>query len=298
MTTPSVFEAQNTVDMRRHVAAQARTYSDAKAVFAIRVIVVFVLAGTSAACAVALPSARSLIGGVGGAVLLLVAFAASSLEKTWRYRAAAIQEKFDTAVFQIRWNRHQADQPNAHDVNRAANRYRGGRDQNWYVSTEGTHRPFDLLICQSSNLGWGASMHFLWAWMLIGAFGVLALTLIGVQVAILRLPVTDFLLAVGVPFLAPTKEIVEQSVANFDTARSKASAERKITDLWEQGTSGNDTPTEQDVREIQDKILQFRQNNPYIPDWLDSVFHTKNEAAMRSSAQARVEEARRRGLAD
>lgn len=41
--------------------------------------------------------------------------------------------------------------------------------------------------------------------------------------------------------------------------------------------SGGDTPTEQDLRDVQDKILQFRQSNPYIPDWLDSVFHKKEE---------------------
>lgn len=296
LTTPSIFEAQNTRHARRHVAAQAHTYSDAKIVFSIRVIVVFVLACAGAVSAVAIPSARSVIGGAGGALLLLLSFAVGSLEKTWRHRAAAIQEQFDTEVFQIRWNRHQADRPNPHDVNRAADRYRGNRDKDWYDPTEGTHRPYDVLICQSSNLGWGASMHFIWAWMLIGALALLVLVVILAEV-ILKLPASDFLLALVVPFMAPAKEIIEQGKANFETARSKESAERKVADLWNQGMSGGGTPTDQDLRDIQDKILQFRQSNPYIPDWLDIVFHDKNEAAMRSSVEARVEEALRYGLA-
>jgi len=297
LTTPSIFEAQNTRHARRHVAAQARTYSDAKIVFSTRVIVVFVLAFAGAVPAVALPSARSLIGGAGGALLLLLSFAVGSLEKTWRCRTASIQEQFDTDVFQIRWNRHQADRPNPHDVNRAADRYKGTRDQNWYDPTEGTHRPYDVLICQSSNLGWGASMHFIWAWILIGVLGALVLAVILAEV-ILKLPPSDFLLALVVPFIAPAKEIIEPSKANFETARAKESAERKVNDLWNQGMSGGDAPTDQDLRDIQDKILQFRQSNPYIPDWLDRVFHDKNEAAMRSSFESRVEEALRRGHGD
>ncbi len=297
LTTPSIFEAQNTRHARRHVAAQARTYSDAKVVFATRVVVVFVLAFAGAVSAVGLPSARPLIGGGGGALLLLLSYAVGSLEKTWRYRAAAIQEQFDTDVFRIRWNRHQADPPNLHDVNRSAGRYKGARDQNWYDTTAGTHRPYDVLICQSSSLGWGASMHFIWAWILIGVLGTLVLAVILAEV-ILKLPPSDFLLALCVPFMAPVKELVEQSKANFETARAKESAERKVTDLWNQGMSGGDAPTEQDLRDLQDKILQFRQSNPYIPDWLDRVFHDRNEAAMRNSFESRVEEALRQGHGD
>ncbi|MBB3753676.1 hypothetical protein FHT44_006198 [Mycolicibacterium sp. BK634] len=296
VTTPPISEAQNTDNSRRHVAAQARTYSDAKAAFGIRVFVVFLLAVVGAVCAVRFPSARGLIGGGGGAALLLLSIAAGSLEKTWRYRAAAIQEEFDTSVFQIRWNRHQADRPISHEVYRAANRYDGGRDGNWYESTESTCRPYDVLICQSSNLGWGTSMHFRWAWMLIGALTFLVLALLGAK-GILHLSMSDFLLAVAVPFLAPIKEIFDQIKSNFETASAKATAERKITDLWNQGMGGGETPSEQDLRDIQDKILQFRQSNPYIPDWLDGLFHSKNEAAMRSSVKDRVEEARRRGHA-
>jgi hypothetical protein len=296
LTTPSIFEAQNTRRARRYVAAQARTYSDAKVVFAIRVIVVFMLAAITATLAVAIPSARPVIGGAGGALLLLVSFAVGNLEKTWRHRAAAIQEEFDTEVFQIRWNRHQADRANPHDINKAADRYRGTRDENWYDRTKGTYRPYDVLVCQSSNLGWGASMHFIWAWMLIGALALLVLSMILAE-TVLKLPARDFLLALVVPIMAPAKEIIEQSTANFETSRSKESAERKVTELWTQGMNGGNTPTDQDLRDVQDKILQFRQSNPYIPDWLDSMFHSKNEAAMRSSFQARVDEALRCGHA-
>jgi SMODS-associating 4TM effector domain len=72
VTTPSNFEAQNTRYARRYVAAQARTYSDAKVVFSIIVIVVFVLACACAVSAVVVPSVRSVVGGAGGALLLVL----------------------------------------------------------------------------------------------------------------------------------------------------------------------------------------------------------------------------------
>ncbi|QPG72039.1 S-4TM family putative pore-forming effector [Mycolicibacterium mucogenicum] len=99
LTTPSIFEAKNTRDARRHVAAQARTYCDAKRVLSWRVAAVFLLALAWAVCAVKSPSVRSVVGGVGAVAVLLLSFAAGNLEKVWRYRAAAIQEEFDTDVF-------------------------------------------------------------------------------------------------------------------------------------------------------------------------------------------------------
>lgn len=297
MTEPGIYEAQNTRDNQRHVAAQARTYSDAKLVLAYRVGLVFMLACATAVCAVAFPDERTVIGTVGGLVVLLLSGAASSLEKTLRFRAASIQEQFDNDIFQLRWNPHQADRPNLHRVNRAANKYRGSRDKNWYDPTYGTHRPYDVLICQSSNLGWGATMHYIWAWMLVAMLALLV-GVIGLLYPVLGLELPQFLIAVAFPFVGPAKEVYDQIAANFDTHRSKDAAERRISDLWRDGMDGRKAPTEQDLRDIQDKILQFRQANPFVPDWIDNLFHSRNEAAMRSSVEARVDEARRCGHSD
>lgn len=293
-THPRIFQAQNTPDARRLVAAQARIYSDTKIFAGVRLAVVIGLSITAGVVAVCFPGLRTVVGVGGGIALLAVSFVTSSVEKRLRMMAAAVQEEFDTRVFRLDWNAVLVDRPSAARVAKAAYRYHGHRDANWYDDTEGTHRPYDVLICQATNLGWGASMHRLWAWIL-SALGLLVAGAVVAGALIAGLGWNSLLTAVVVPALSPIKETVEQIRANFDNALSKESAERKIAELWAAGMSGTATPSDVQLRSLQDKILQFRQTNAFVPDWLDAVFHRRNEAAMRISVQSRVEEARRNG---
>jgi len=142
LTTPSIFEAKNTRDARRHVAAQARTYCDAKRVLSWRVAAVFLLALAWAVCAVKSPSVRSVVGGVGAVAVLLLSFAAGNLEKVWRYRAAAIQEEFDTDVFRCFGTAFRPTVQTRMTLATPRIATGGDRDSNWYDSTRGTYRPY------------------------------------------------------------------------------------------------------------------------------------------------------------
>ncbi|GHJ60874.1 hypothetical protein NOK12_33920 [Nocardioides sp. OK12] len=296
-TTPPISEAQNTLDRRRLVRAFARLYSDAKLVFALRVLIVFVLAAASAVVSLANPNLRTAIGGVGGVILLLASFVVGSVEKWLRMRAAATQEKFDTEVFRLPWSSMHADRPPQYVITRAASRYKGSRDANWYGDTKSVHRPYDVLICQASNFGWGATMHRIWGWTLV-AGAVLLVVFIGAIALLANLAPGDTFLALIVPSLAPFKEIGEQIKANFEAARTKESAEGKVNDFWSKGIDGSKEVSEGDLRAVQDKILLLRQSNPYVPDWLDQRFHKKNEAVMRSTVEDKVAQAQRQGCAD
>jgi hypothetical protein len=296
-TQPPIFEAQNTTEARRLVAAQARMYSDAKIVFDLRLIVVVGLAIAGGIVAIAFPSLRAVVGGGGGVALLLLSLIVGSVEQRLRIMAAMTQEEFDTRVFRLEWNSILAERPSAARIAKAASRYTGMRDSNWYEDTKATYRPYDVLICQATNLGWGASMHRLWAWILSTAGAAIAVgaTVIGLN---LGLTWAEMLPAIAIPALAPANEIIDQIRANFDDAHAKEETERRISDLWANGMSGKETPSENHLRIIQDKILGYRQSNAFVPDWLDSLFHTRNEAAMRQSVESRVQEARRNGLSE
>lgn len=293
-TQPRIFEAQNTPDARRLVAAQARIYSDTKIFAGVRLTVVIGLAVVAAVVAIRFPAQRTLFGVGGGITLLLISFVTGNMEKRLRMIAAATQEEFDTRVFRLDWNGVLVDRPPTARIAKSAHRYRGNRDQNWYDDTEDIHRPYDVLICQATNLGWGASMHRLWAWVLsfggaLVASAVIAAGLLG------GLGWNGLITAVLAPALTPIKEVVEQIRANLENARSKEATERKITELWASGMSGESTPSDSQLRALQDRILQFRQTNAFVPDWLDAIFHRQNEVAMRISVKSRVEEARRNG---
>jgi hypothetical protein len=293
-TTPTIFEAQNTVDSCRLVAAQARMYSDAKRLFFGRIGVILGLSVATMVTAAAWSASRLAIGGGGGLLIFAGSFLVESIEKRRRLQAAATQELFDTRVFQLEWNSLNASRPPAIAISRAANRYRGGRDKNWYDDTKNTHRPFDVLICQATNLGWGATMHRLWAWILV-IFSITLASLIGLAWYAIQLPFDTALLTLLVPALTPFKELANLIRANFDNANTKESAERTLNELWEKGVVQNKAPHENQLRSLQDKILILRQTNAYVPDWLDSIFHERNEAAMRASVEDRVAQAKRYG---
>jgi hypothetical protein len=53
--------------------------------------------------------------------------------------------------------------------------------------------------------------------------------------------------------------------------------------------------TAEDCRSVQDRILQIRQSNAHVPDWLDNMRRARNEAAMHSSAEHLKEEAAAHG---
>jgi hypothetical protein len=269
-------------------------YSDAKILFFGRICTVFALSILTMITTIFWPASRLILGGGGGLLLFVGSFIAESIEKRRRLEAAATQELFDTRIFKLEWNSLHASRPSSAAIAQAASRYRGGRDKNWYDDTQETHRPFDVLICQATNLGWGATMHRLWAWMLVSG-SVLMLGLMGLAWYAFSLTFEVALLTLLVPALAPFKEITTLVRSNFENTANKQSTERTINELWEAGMSGTHVPLEGQLRSLQDKILVLRQTNAYVPDRLDSVFHRRNEAAMRTSVADRVSQARRSG---
>lgn len=294
-TSPRIFAAQNTVESRRLVSAQARMYSEAKKLFFGRILAVVVFAIAAMATAAIWPEARTVVGGGGGVLLFVASFLAEGLEKRRRLCAAATQELFDTHIYQIPWNGLHASHPSRAAIAQASSRYTGNRDMDWYDDTGETERPFDILICQATNLGWGSTMHRIWGWVLacvtILSVGVLLLVWFS-----LKLSPTDALVALVIPSLAPLKEVMNLIKANFENAATKEATERAINEMWEDGMRNPESkPSEQSIRDVQNRILSLRQSNQYVPDWLDSIFHKRNEAAMRSSVQDRVAQAKRSG---
>lgn len=293
-TTPRIFEAQNTHDSRRLVRAQARLYSDAKRLFYGRISLIALLSVSTMATASLWPASRLVIGGGGGLLIFSLSFVLESLEKRTRNHAAATQELFDTRIFQLEWNSLHCSRPPASVTARAADRYKGKRDINWYDDTQETVRPFDVLICQATNLGWGAAMHRLWAWILVGATGAFC-SVISAGWWVFALSFEVALLTLLIPSLATLKELASLIRVNFEASNTKEAAERSLNEMWEKGMQPDAVPTEQHLRSLQDKILVLRQVNSYVPDWLDNMFHGRNEAAMRATVEDRIAQSKRYG---
>jgi hypothetical protein len=286
--------AQNTERAQRVLAAQSRLYTDAKHLHDTRVLTVIALATVTIIVALACPEARTAVGASGGAITFLWSILASGREKRCRKQAAYVQEEFDTYVFDMPWNAMAADHPSPPLIAEAASRYRGNRIQDWYPDTDPVDRPLDILICQRSNLGWGASVHRFYAAILTGFLVVLVLA--SASVALIgNLSATDALTAIVVPLLGPARELIEMIRNNRDSADTKTKTEAKVHGLWERALRPGGQTTVEDCRAVQDQILWIRQTNAHVPDWLDNHRRSRNETLMQQSAAQLIEEAERHG---
>lgn len=293
-TQRTISTVQNTERAQHLLAAQSRLYTDAKRLHDTRILTVVVLAVITVVAALAFPDGRIVVGAVGGAVTFLWSVLGGGREKRCRKQAAFVQEEFDTYVFDMPWNAWAAEHPSPTLIAEAAARYRGNRTKDWYPVTGTVARPLDVLICQRSNLGWGASIHRVYAAFLTGLLVVLIL--VGVAVALIgSLTATDALIALVVPLLGPVRELIEMIRNNRDSSDTKAMVETKVHSLWERALRPDREITIADCRAVQDQILNIRQANAHVPDWLDNLRRARNETLMRQSAAHLIDEAERRG---
>lgn len=285
---------QNTERAQQLLAAQSRLYTCAKRLHDFRVLTVVVLAVITVVAALTFPDGRIAVGSVGGAATFLWSLLGGEREKRIRRQAVFVQEEFDTYVFDMPWNAWAAEHLSPTLIVEAANRYRGKRTEDWYPTTGTVVRPLDVLICQRSNLGWGASIHRAYASLLTCL--LMALILIGFAVAVVgNLAATDGLIALVVPALGPARELIEMILNNRDSSAIKSKVEAQAHNLWERALRSDHGITITDCRAVQDQILNIRKTNAHVPDWLDNLRRGRNETLMRQSATYLMGEAERHG---
>ncbi|GCE75996.1 S-4TM family putative pore-forming effector [Cellulomonas biazotea] len=292
----SIAVAQNDPHAQRLLAAQARMYSQAKTMQHARFLVVCVLAAGTVTAALLASDVRSVIGLVGGVITFVWSQLGGTREKRVVKDAAAVQEQFDTYVFELPWNDlGPVDRVDPTRIAIAAAKYRGNRTVDWYPATGAVARPLDVLICQRSNLGWGAVVHRMYAALLIATLILLVGAGIGVALAA-GLSAAEWLAAVAVPLLAPAREILDLVRANRDSEDTKRKAESKIAALWRGAITRQAAVTVQDCRVVQDRLVAIRLSNAHVPDWLDQWWRSRNELAMRDTADSLIAEATKAGL--
>lgn len=283
-------EHQEEPHAQRFLKAQSRLYSEAKNIRKLRLPVTAGLAGLSVLLGLAIPESRAVIGAVGVAASLLWSVLAFVPERRRRTDAVATQEEFDCYVYGLPWKSSAVDHPSATTVAEAAERYQGTRMANWYPRTGPLPRPFDILVCQRSNLGWGTASHRQYAAFLTAALlGMLALA------ALIWWLVDDGLLVV-LPLAAPAREIFELGREHRISADTKEKTEAKVRRVWDQSLADPTTLSIASCRDIQDRIMAIRSSNASVPDWFDNCRRNTHEASMRQSTNVYIEQAIAAGL--
>ena len=282
---------QETEHAQRLLAAQSRMYTESKQIRRVRLPVTFGIAVIAVMLGLLLPEARAVCGLAGICASVLWSVLAFGPEKRRRATAVAAQEEFDCYVYQLQWKDMAIERPSSNDVAEAATRYRGNRLADWYPRTGPLPRPFDILVCQRSNLGWGTAAHRQYA-----AFLTAALVALLIGTGVVAYVVTDGIFVV-LPLLTPAKDLFELGREHRQSADAKEGVERAVRKIWRGALADPSSLTESTCRDVQDRIMNIRQTNATVPDWFDNRRRDTYDTSMRTSTDHLIEEAVEAGVA-
>ena len=274
-------EAQNSRASLDLLRAQRRLYSQAKSTGNARLAVVAVGAVATVVASAVLPWVSSAVAGGVGGVLLVYSLAFSGREKSKAKQAAAVQEQFDCELFGLPWSML-VERPTPAVIFDAATTGDTSTTQmqDWYPDVGGVQRPFDVLLCQRSNLGWGATLHRQWA-AVTALLAATALIVLAALVVLLDAPAGAF-----VALLAPLRESIELVRAHQASAAAKASLDGRVMTTWRDALTGAEQDWEPRLREVQTCVLQQRLTNASVPDWYHRRRRPVLETSMRAATDA------------
>lgn len=231
------------------------------------------------------PSAHPFVGGLGGVLVLVDWLVASPLQNKRTMQAANVQEQFDTYVLGLPWKTMLVGSKlDPEDVTRAAARYGPDRADlsDWYPATESVPSPYNVLICQRTNLRWDMSLRQSWAAVLVTGLVVLCLLALAIRLWG-GLTFWEFLFAY-LPLAAALRAGATHAWAHCQQAREQAVLKQRLEGVWEQALRGREAATAETVRDIQDRIYALRISAPPVPDQWHRLVRGRHQAEMHESA--------------
>lgn len=149
-------------------------------------------------------------------------------------------------------------------------------------------------MCQRANLDYGVALHRAYA-TLLGASLAVILTVVISAAALLGLTGWSLVFGLIAPLVPSAASVLRETLGHLESARKKATAQRKIADLWRRGLEDPTAVSVADCRAAQDCILGIRQSNARVPNRFYWRVRDKNEALMLSTCTELVEQARSKG---
>lgn len=288
-TTPPISVTQDAPANQELLHAFRVLYRDVKRRAFRRLSIVAAVAAALTVVAALQDRGQTQVGVITGIVLLAVNISAWFADTRTRGTAVAIQEQFDTAVFDLPWDKYACPQPpSANQIAAAARRYTGDCTLGWYPDTQNVERPLDVLICQQANAAWGRSAHTKWAVMVGSALAGLVV-IPSLIMWLSGASITTVAAVFFLPWSGVMAELGRITLANLSSAKDKGELEQQMRDDWQTAlASGLDIVQ---VRAIQSKIVHIRQANADVPDWFHCRVRDISEADMQTTAARLIAEA-------
>lgn len=237
--------------------------------------------------------AAGVVGALAGAWVLLTRLVLIPIEHERISCAVAIQERFDTRLFDLPWPGGLAgSEPSEEDIADAARRlgeddrvtaqHQGG----WYPSTAGLRWPVDVLVAQWASAAYGRRQHRDYFWFLTTGAGLILLAVIVVGIA-LEMSLVEWLVTFLLPGLPALVDIGELADGHRRISDQRKVLESQIGDLWRAELTHPGTLSMNDCRKVQDLLFKLRQDGRQVPEWFYWLHRDRNEANMDEAAAAR-----------
>lgn len=296
----NIGELQNSAPMIKILRARRRVYAHVKGLQRAYFLITLLLPVVSLVVAINFDKAKA---GLSLAALIIGALDAMFFDP-WRKQkikmAARLQEEFDCNVLDMAWNKFTAGQrvspEDVDDYGRNPLKANAEKQlQDWYPS-DACKLPLHLarLVCQRTNLWYDSKLRRTYRtglWIITMLYFV-ALLLFG-----LDLPLSDFILAVLVPFGPFFTWIVREHHRQTDTItlveRLSGEIEGSIDRL---SNPDSQEDAQARARELQDAIFAHRASSPLVSDLVYKYKRKTLEEQMQAGARefiARVTNASR-----
>jgi len=275
---------QNKDDSIRLLVAQRYLYSKAKELFFGRLIVSGIFAIVAPLIQIFCPTGKTLLSSLSIIWLVVVYFYFKKSEAKFKAQGATVQEKFDTGLFRLQWNKIMVEHEVTAELSHSAERnFLGDREKlrNWYPDIEGIPSPLDILLCQRANLVWDWRLHFHYGKLICTAVAIFYIFITWLSI-ITQQMAAEYIFGLLLPSLPIILQGIETSTVHFKTADKKISMEGKISNIWDAGLQDLSFVTKENCRQIQDFIYRLRKEGPLVPDWWYNVLRDKYEIDMRS----------------
>lgn len=281
----SITSSQNTNESINLLAAQRFLYAKAKKIRTLRIVGSLILASIIAPITIIIFPEIKVIVGIISSIWVVIVFLLTHFETRLIRNAATIQEQFDTSVFDMGWNKFLAGNKISPEIIVNANRkYKGERKklENWYGDISNIPHSFAVLLCQRSNLVWDWRLRRYFAWTIL----IFLLILTGVDGSIayyFNISSQVFFLGLFLPSISFIIIAIRELKEHFEIADNKEKLEGQLTNLLNQYVDRDSIVSDNDTRQIQDKIFELRKKAALIPDWWYWILKIDFENDMQSS---------------
>ncbi len=281
------------------LAAQRQLYSLAKKVLIIKCLLTIPVLFALSIITFLIPAFKIWYAFYGICLVLINAIILNPYEISLKRQAAAIQELFDCDVLHLPWPKWKLnDRPDPELIEREKTNYLNENHtfsafQDWYPKQiEQLPHPLARLLCQRINLKYDADLRRHYTTRLLIIFTIVG---IGISfVGILNgLTIETFILTVLAPLLPLLIWGMEEYTKNSRAADHLEKLKGLSEQLWNSCVKSSISKEHMDreSRELQNEILNCRNNNPLVFDWIYNQMKNSQQNQMNKSTAFFVSEA-------